>query len=183
MPQSDAILTVGFRNSGHTPAVIQPYTQVQLFDKPLTPDEALKMLRLNFDLSITELTGIGLLVVASDSENQESKRIPRHEVTPADIADTHGTNRFKSSRAVRHALLTKTLYLWGALIYADGLHQQHETKYCFELRPEDTELHACPFPFLNILDEPVRPTDAACISPQIAGEPHTHPAPCKQTVE
>jgi hypothetical protein len=175
----NAVATVGYRNSGPTPSLVMPIVYAKLFPKPLSPSELTENLKFDVELSMRAPTGESIYVVPGNTENQEAKRIPKQYFMPGDLIDVDGKSDIKSLKIASEKLRVDTLYIWGAVLYEDGLHQEHEVKFCYEHRPGDQVLFACTV--MNMLDETISPSNADCVTPQSGDKrPLTHSLPCKQ---
>ena len=81
----DGIVTVAYRNDGHSPAQIMPTLFAQFFQRKLSPSDAEKQLKFPDELSTQWPTGIATKVVGADTGNVDAKLVPRASIGPREI--------------------------------------------------------------------------------------------------
>lgn len=171
---------VGFRNSGHTPTRLATVAYAQFFVADIEEKDLQERLYFRDDLSFVQPKGLSLFNIGSDTQSIESARVPFLPLSAVDISDVHGRNSFSKQSEILKQMKAATLYVWGAMLYEDVLHNLHEAKFCYWHKPNDgTKLFACPF--VNALDEEVSPRTATCVTPQLAGKPTTDHQSCVRT--
>lgn len=197
---SDAQIRMTYRNTGKTPTILSEVTYARFFPDPLTGRSYRDKLGFTDQLSLTESTGASVVPLSAQTSSSVpstplmespqsglSEPKPGHATPPQDpasrsfyfpfdrIQDINGKSGLQQAQ-ISTEFSKHVLYVWGAVLYQDGLGYKHETTFCFEHQQEDNRFVSCSF--INALDRKV-PDNAICLSPKVDGPPVKEPHPCK----
>ena len=175
---NDAKLKLTFKNEGKTPTFLSEVTYARFYAYPLTSTNYNTKLDFSDELSVTQPTGASLVRLSPVPETLPNSSQKELSFPVNLIQESPGVTPYKADDQIAAQLSNKTLYLWGAVLYEDGLKYQHETTFCFEHQPGDTRLMSCPF--INALDREVE-EGADCIKPKVDDRPSPHKRPCAQS--